>query len=161
MIVIWRAGGDGFRRSAFIEILRKSTGFPLIEWAQFWAQSVSTAHALVNPVLSPRLETCRRRWPPILCLEIVASVSRWSCSSTMRARPPSWTTSSCRLARHERSVPTRLFVRKPKKKSDAQPSRSDALYGVFRTGRLKISARGAARLLGLSDQLTQNEVEER
>ena len=149
---------------------------------------------------------CRRRWPPILCLELcplpsvarlltiawptretnpagewltcvacvdatrrvapltklgAASVTRWSCSSTMRARPPSWTTSSCRLARHERSVPTRLFVRKPKKKSDAQPSRSDALYGVFRTGRLKISARGAARLLGLSDQLTQNEVEER
>ena len=153
-----------------------------------WAQPVSTAHALVNPVLSPWLETCHRRWPPIPCLELcplpsvarlltiawptretnpagewlpcaacvdatrrvapltklgAASVTRWSCSSTMRARPPSLTTSSCRLARRERSAPTRLFVRGPKK-SDAQPSRLDALYGVLRTGRLKISARDAA-----------------
>ncbi len=51
---------------------------------------------------------------------------------------------------HEWSAPPRLFVRTAKKKNDAQPSRRDALYGVLRTGGLKMSARDAARLLGLS-----------
>ena len=44
--------------------------FSVLEWAQFWAQSVSTAQARVNPVVSPCSKACRRRRSPILCLEL-------------------------------------------------------------------------------------------
>lgn len=52
--------------------------FPVIEWAQFWAQSVSTAHARENPAVSSCSKAYRRRRSPILCLELcpLPSVAR-------------------------------------------------------------------------------------
>ena len=47
--------------------------------------------------------------------------------------------------------PTRRFARRPTKKIDGQPAPRDARRAVrvLRTGKLKMSARDAARLLGL------------
>ena len=63
-----------------------------------------------------------------------ASERRWDCSSTMRAGLPSWTTSSCQLPRQGRFRLTRVFVRRPMKRTDVQPERLDAPFGCCDRG---------------------------